>query len=164
MEKSPVSVEQRNLKIVKSYLKAFGEGKPATMSKYLADDALFEIPGPKSSAYSQHIRGKKNIYQFYVRREKTRSKFISTTRVIPRFTVSKNNVIAEWIVEGVDKIEKREFSSSGTNHFVLGNDGKIKSVRIFINAPLSPMVKSLDEDRLLVSDQGRLALMAWSVV
>jgi len=121
-------------------------------------------PGPSSSVYTQHIRGKKNIHQFYVKREKTRREFIKTTSVTPKFIAAKNYVIAEWSVQGYEVFTNIKFTTRGTNHFTLDNDGKIKRVSIFINTPLSPMVKSLDEDRLLVADQGKLALMAWSVV
>ena len=161
MSKSEIG--ERNLKIVKAYLKAFGQGIPSEMSEYLADDAIFEIPGPEYSAYTKHIVGKKNIHEFYVKRQKTREKFIAHTSVTPNFIVGENSIIAEWTVQGTTT-KNSKFESKGTNHFVLNNEGKITSVKIFVNAPLSPDVKSLAEDRLLVADQGRLALMAWAVV
>ena len=45
------------------------------------------------------------------------------------------------------------FRASGTNHFILDDDGKITSVRIYVNVPLDDSVNSLVDDRLVVSDQ-----------
>jgi ketosteroid isomerase-like protein len=160
---SRLSNEDRNLRNVKEYLRAFGSGDADVMASHLAENAVFDIPGPKYSAYSKRIRGKSNIREFYVRRQETREKFIKSTSVQPRFITGKNAVIAEWTVKGLTR-EGEKFESRGTNHFVLDKEGKITRVSIFINAPLSSDVKSLAEKRLMVSDQGQLALMAWSVV
>ncbi|AIC15535.1 nuclear transport factor 2 family protein [Nitrososphaera viennensis] len=155
--------EARNLSVVKQYLKAFGSGNPDEMANHLAENAVFEIPGPKNSAYSKHIVGKRSIHEFYAKRQETRGKFIKSTAVKPRFITGKNAVIAEWTVSGYTR-DGEKFESRGTNHFTLNREGKIKKVSIFINAPLSSDVRSLAERRLMVSDQGQLALMAWSVV
>lgn len=158
------NIENQNTRTIKAFFQAFMSKNPAQLTKFLADDATYEIPGPISSVFTKSIKGKKAIHEFTKKLQQTKNEFIHNASIKPKFTVAKNLAIVEWTMSGIDKLEKKSFSSSGLHKIQFDSDGKIKSIRIFINAPLSPQVHALDEDRLLVSDQGKLALMAWAVV